>query len=88
MPTHKHKRKASAHSKPKTAKPPRSITSHPKAFGLVGLFLVAVSMYLLVFKSQDNAMFGLAMLSLIAGMALAIMAKITVTKKNKNQGHV
>jgi dolichol kinase len=82
MPTNKHKRKASAHSKPKIAKPPGLITSHPKAFGLVGLFLVAVSAYLLFFESQDNAMFGLAMLSLVTGIALTIFAKITVTKKN------
>jgi len=88
MPTnkhkHKHKRKASAHSKPKTEKPPGLITSHPKAFVLVGLFFVALSMYLLAFESQDNAMFGLAMLSLITGVVLAITAKIAVTKEHRN----
>ena len=81
MPTNKHKRKTSAHSKAKTAKPPGLITSHPKAFFLVGLVLVALSMYPLAFKSQDNAMFGLAMLSLITGVGLAISAKVAVTKK-------
>lgn len=86
MPTNKHKRKASAHSKVKAAKPPGLIASHPKAFGLIGLFLVAVSIYLLVFESQDNAMFGLAMLSLVTGVVLAIFAKMTVT--NKSQGGV
>lgn len=84
MPTNKHKRKASAHAKPKTAKSPGLITSHPKISTFVGLFLVALSMYLLIFESQDNAMFGLAMLSLIAGMILAISVQITATKKNKN----
>ena len=81
MPTNKHKRKASAHTKPKAAKPPGLITSHPKAFFLVGLLFVALSFYLLAFKSQDNAMFGLAMLSLITGVGLAISAKVAVTKK-------
>lgn len=86
MPTNKHKRKASAHSKTKIEKPPGLIATHPKAFGLIGLFLVAVSAYLLVFESQDDAMFGLAMLSLVTGGVLAIFAKVTIT--NKKQGHV
>jgi hypothetical protein len=81
MPTNKHKRKASAHAKAKIVKPPGLITSHPKVFVSVGLFLVALSLYLLAFKSQDNAMFGLAMLSLITGVALALAAKVAVTKK-------
>ncbi|NQY88049.1 MAG: hypothetical protein HRT51_09940 [Colwellia sp.] len=88
MPTNKHKRKASAHAKPKTVKAPGLITSHPKAFILVGLLFVAISMYLLTFQAQDNAMFGLAMLSLIAGVVLVIYAKIAVTKKNHNKGRV
>lgn len=83
MPTNKHKRKASAHSKPKIAKSaqPGLVTSHPKVFVLIGLFFVAVGMYLLTFESQDDAMFGLAMLSLIAGVVTAIYAKIAITKK-------
>jgi len=83
MPTNKHKRKASAHSKPKIAKStkPGLVTSHPKLFVLIGLFFVAVGMYLLTFESQDDAMFGLAMLSLIAGVVTAIYAKIAITKK-------
>ncbi len=84
MPTNKHKRKASAHSKSKATKPPGLITSYPKAFVLVGLSLIAVSIYLLVFESQDNAMFGLAMLSLITGIVLAFSAKIAVSKNNTN----
>jgi hypothetical protein len=88
MPTNKHKRKASAHSTLKTVKPPGLIALHPKAFALVGLFFVALSMYLLIFESQDNAMFGLAMLSLITGIVLAISAKMAVTKKNTHKGHV
>ena len=83
MPANKHKRKASAHSKIKTAKPPGLITSHPKTFILIGFLLVAVSMYLLTFESQDNAMFGLAMISLVTGMVLAISAQLKVTKKNR-----
>ncbi len=83
MPTNKHKRKASAHSKAKIAKSaqPGLVTSHPKVFVLIGLFFVAVGMYLLTFESQDDAMFGLAMLSLITGVVTAIYAKIAITKK-------
>jgi len=87
MPTNKHKRKASAHSKPKTVKsaqPSGLITSHPKIFALVGLFFIALGMYLLTFESQDNAMFGLAMLSLISGVVTTIYTNIAVPKKNKN----
>jgi hypothetical protein len=84
MPTNKHKRKASAHSKQKTVKPPGLISSHPKAFGLIGLFLIMVSAYLLYFESQDDAMFGLAMLSLITGVTLTIFAKMRITKKNQD----
>ncbi|MEI6894930.1 MAG: hypothetical protein V5789_09955 [Colwellia sp.] len=82
MPTNKHKRKASAHTKPKAAKPLGLISSHPKVFTLVGVFLVAVSLFLLIFESQDNAMFGLAMIALITGVMLVISAKIAITKKN------
>lgn len=85
MPTNKHKRKASAHSKPKIAKSPGLITSHPKAFGLIGLSLIMVSVYLLFFKSQYDAMFGLAMLSLITGVALTIFAKMRVTENNQSR---
>jgi hypothetical protein len=81
MPANKHKRKASAHSKPKVAKDPGLITSNPKAFGLVGLFFIAVSLYLLAFESQNNAMFGVAMLSLVAGVVLAFLAKVSVKKQ-------
>ncbi|MDX2367846.1 MAG: hypothetical protein QNK36_05505 [Colwellia sp.] len=88
MPTNKHKRKASAHAKLKTAKPPGLITLHPKAFFLVGLFFVALSLYLLTFESQDNAMFGLAMFSLITGVVLSISAKIAAVKKNTNKDRV
>ena len=84
MPTNKHKRKASAHSRPKARKAPGLITSYPKAFTLVGLFFIAVSVYLLAFEFQDNAMFGLAMLSLITGVVLVFSAKIAVTKKKTN----
>ncbi|WP_114325819.1 hypothetical protein [Candidatus Colwellia aromaticivorans] len=85
MPKNKHKRKASAHSKIKLAKSPSLVTSHPKVFGLIGLFLIMVSMYLLFFESQDDAMFGLAMLSLIVGVTLTIFSKMRITKKNQSR---
>ncbi len=87
MPANKHKRKASSHAKSRTAKntqPPGFIASHPKYSFWLGLFLVTVSMYLLAFESQNNAMFGLAMLALIAGVAVTVFAKISLTNKSKN----
>tara|TARA_B110000467_G_C18102715_1_gene358073 strand:+ start:98 stop:361 length:264 start_codon:yes stop_codon:yes gene_type:complete len=87
MPTNKHKRKASPHSKPKSVKGTQSsglITSHPKAFIGVGFFLIAFGMYLLTFESQNDAMFGVAMLSLIAGVVTAIYANFAVPRKKTN----
>jgi len=84
MPTNKHKRKASAHSKSKTVKSAQQLglmASHPKAFVLVGLLFVALGIYLLTFESQDNAMFGFAMLSLITGVVTTIYANFSVSKK-------
>ncbi len=86
MPTTKHKRKASAHSKAKTVKNVHSaglISSHPKAFVLSGWFFVALGIYLLAFESQNNAMFGVAMLSLIVGMITTIYANFAIPKKKK-----
>ncbi len=83
MPTNKHKRKASA-SKSKSTKNEQQlglISSHPKAFVMVGMFFVVLGIYLLAFESQDNAMFGLAMISLVAGAATSIFAKISLVKK-------
>lgn len=85
MPTNKHKRKASAHSKPKIEKASGLISSHPKTFGLIGLFLIMISAYLLFFEYQDDAMFGFAMLSLIVGVTLTIFAKMRITKKNQSR---
>jgi hypothetical protein len=87
MPTSKNKRKASTHAKAKKSKIEKSpglITKNPKFFGIVGVLLVLLSSYLLLFKSQDNAMFGLAMLSLISGVAFTVLAKISVSKSNTN----
>lgn len=84
MPKNKHKRKASAHAKPrKFNNGPASglITRHPKIFISVGLFFVALGLYLLVFEAQKNAMFGLAMLSLVAGTATTIYMNFTLAKK-------
>ncbi|ARD44028.1 hypothetical protein [Colwellia sp. PAMC 21821] len=83
MPTNKHKRKASAHATPRTAKNAKSpglITLHPKVFMTVGLFFVALGIYIMAFESQSNAMFGIAMLSLVAGTATTIYANFTVPK--------
>jgi len=85
MPTNKHKRKASVHAKPKAVKNAQSsglITSHRKMFISVGLFLVALGLYIMAFEAQSDAMFGLAMLSLVAGTATTIYAYFTIAKNN------
>jgi hypothetical protein len=87
MPTNKHTRKASAHPKSNKAKQTLSsgiIVSHPKTFFIVGLFLVALGIYLLTFKSQDNAMFGFAMLSLLTGVVTTFYAKFAEPKAKSN----
>jgi lipoprotein signal peptidase len=84
MPANKHKRKATSHVKSTSLKSTQSsglISSHPKAFVMGGLFFVALGLYLLAFESQNNAMFGVAMLSLIAGGATTIYANFTVSRK-------
>lgn len=83
MPTKKHKRKASAHAKSNKLNRVKStglMASHPKIFFLVGLFLVTLGLYLLTFKSHDNAMFGLAMISLLTGIVTTFYAKFTLAK--------
>jgi hypothetical protein len=83
MPTNKHKRKNTAHASSKTAKDSKSlglISAHPKFFVFVGLFLVALAIYLLTFESKDNAMFGLAMLSLLAGVVTTFSANFAMPK--------
>tara|TARA_B110000238_G_C15887063_1_gene336050 strand:+ start:363 stop:626 length:264 start_codon:yes stop_codon:yes gene_type:complete len=87
MPTNKNKRKAHTHSKPnvvQNTQRPGLITSYPKVFVSVGLFFVALGFYLLTFESQNNAMFGLAMIALIAGVVTTLYAKIAIPKKNKD----
>ncbi len=84
MPANKHKRKATSHVKTTSLKSIQSsglISSHPKAFVMGGLFFVVLGLYLLAFESQNNAMFGVAMLSLIAGGATTIYANFTVSRK-------
>ncbi len=84
MPRNKHKRKAVSHAKPKSLKRLKSkgvMASHPKVFVLLGLLFVALGVSLLVFKSQYNAMFGFAMLSIIVGSVTAIFASFSVPKK-------
>jgi len=88
MPTNKQKRKASPHTKAKTVKGNQKsglITSHRKTFVYIGLFFVAFGIYLLTFKSHDSAMFGLAMISLIAGVITAFYASFTVAKKTNKR---
>ncbi|TWX69276.1 hypothetical protein [Colwellia sp. C1TZA3] len=86
MPTNKnkHKRKTAAHTKTKVAKyalSSRLITLHPKVFISLGLFFVALGLYLLAFEAKNDAMFGAAMLSLIVGTATTIYANFAIPKK-------
>jgi len=87
MPANKHKRKASAQTKSKGikgAQTPGLIASYPKSFLFAGLCFLVLGVYLLTFKSQDNAMFGVAMLSLLAGVVTTIYAKFSAPKKKVN----
>jgi hypothetical protein len=84
MPKNKHKRKASAHSKSnavKSAKPSGLRALNPKIFVVLGLCLVALGLYILVFKSHGNAMSGFAMLSIFIGVVTAIIASFSGPKK-------
>lgn len=84
MPTKKHKRKASSHAKSKVLKHTKStglIAAHPKIFLVVGLSFIILGLVLLMFKSYDNAVFGLAMLALIAGVVTTIYANFAVPRK-------
>ena len=84
MPRHIHKRKASAHSKSKAAKsasPSVLKTSNPKVGILLGVFFVALGVYILVFESHGNGMSGFAMLSIIVGVVTIIIARFSVPKK-------
>jgi len=84
MPTNKHKRKASAHPKSNKGKNGQLfgvIDSHPKLFVFIGLFFVALAIYLLTFESQNNAMFGIAMLSLLIGIVTTFFANVALPKK-------
>ncbi|WP_440875695.1 hypothetical protein [Thalassotalea sp. PLHSN55] len=84
MPTTKHKRKATAHHHVKVEKQPGMISSHPQAFIGIGVFCILLSIALLAFQGHDNAMFGIAMLSLVAGVVLTFTAKIALRKKNSH----
>jgi len=83
MPTNKHKRKASAQkSKPlKSVRSSGLITLHPKIFISIGLFFIALGIYFMAFEAQSNAMFGIAMLLLVAGTATTIYANFAVPKR-------
>lgn len=86
MPNNKHKRKAVAHNKSKKLKHTQTtglISSHPKIFIYGGWLFIALGVYFLAFEGQSNAMFGLAMLLLVTGTAIAIYANFTVSKSHK-----
>jgi len=85
MPTTKHKRKSTAHShnNTKSFKAPGLIASYPKRFILLGSLFIALAIYLLAFESQNNSMFGLAMISLITGVVTIISANFAVSKKKR-----
>lgn len=87
MPTNKHKRKSSSHAKSKALKNAKTtglIAAHPKISLVVGLSFIVLGLVLLIFKSYDNAMFGLAMLALITGVVTTIYANFAVPRKKPN----
>jgi len=90
MPAKKHKRKASDHTRSKRSslkqiKPAGLIASNPRLFICIGISLIALGMYLLAFESQYDAMFGLAMLTLVSGGAIAIYSNFALPKKERKR---
>jgi uncharacterized membrane protein len=84
MPKNKNKRKASTHTKSKKiihTQSSHGILQHPKLSVSLAIFFIGLAVYLLAFESQDDAMFGFAMLSLIVGIATAIYTNLAVAKK-------
>lgn len=86
MPTRKHKRKAVKHSKKmmtskNSAKYSGLISQHPRVFLFLGISFILSGIYLLITGMQNNAKFGLAMLSIFAGIATAIFANSALPKK-------
>ncbi|SEQ07913.1 hypothetical protein SAMN03080615_00319 [Amphritea atlantica] len=84
MPKNTHKRKVSAHSKSKTVKKNKVSAGRapsPKIFIGVGVILVALGLYLLLFKAHGNAMTGFAMLAIIIGVVAAIIAIFSAPDK-------
>lgn len=87
MTKNKHKRKASVNPKPNKLKGTQSlgvIALHPKIFVVIGLLFIALGISLLAFNPQDNAMFGLSMLSIFIGVVISFYAKFPVTKRKTN----
>ncbi|SEL86188.1 hypothetical protein SAMN05216262_12715 [Colwellia chukchiensis] len=85
MPSKKHKRKSSVQRRMNKVKPPGLLTKHAKLFVLVGWCFILFSIYLLAFKAHDNAMFGVAMLTLISGVVLSISAQLALNKTKQGK---
>ena len=86
MPGNKHKRKAVSKIKHKqksttVVKSSGLVTSHPVAFIFVGLSLIVLGLFFIITDIQDSAMFGLALIMIIAGVATAIYANFALPKK-------
>jgi len=87
MTRNKRKRKRSKSSNPNQVNKtpsPGLMALYPKVFFLLGLFLIVLAVLLLAFYSQDNALFGLAMLTFVTGVAISFYAKFPIGKNKTN----
>ena len=85
MPANKQKRKSSSASKSIKRKASTGlITSYPKQSIIAGIVLVIAGLYLLIFESHNNAMFGLAILLLFSGGVTAFVARIAAPRKRSH----
>lgn len=86
MSARKHKRQAMKQAKknsnPKnTGKRLGLFSQYPRSFLFLGVALILTGIYLLITGMQHHAKFGLAMLSIFTGIAIAIFANSVLPKK-------
>ena len=86
MSARNHKRKANKYAKKNinaknTARQLSLFSQYPRTFLFLGVALILTGIYLLITGMQNHAKFGLAMLSIFAGMVIAIFANSALPKK-------
>ncbi|MEW6982808.1 hypothetical protein AAD001_09180 [Colwelliaceae bacterium 6471] len=81
---HKPKKKYKNQSIKRSSKRINLISQYPRTFLIIGIVFIVIAGFLLVTGMQNNAKFGLALLSLIVGAITVIMANFSLAKKNVN----